>query len=57
MPPAFWYLSLGAAILQTACFTQRKEWVFAIGMAATIFIYVRNILLLRVPEPEEEQAQ
>jgi len=56
IPPAFWYLSLVAAILQTACFTQRQEWVFAIGMAATIFIYIRNIMLLRVQEPEEEQA-
>lgn len=55
VPPAFWYLSLGATILQTACFTQRQEWVFAIGMAATVFVYIRNIMLLRVQKPEEGQ--
>ncbi len=57
VPPAFWYLSVLAATLQTACFTQRQEWVFAIGMAATILIYLRNIMLLRLREPRGEPAQ
>ncbi|HIJ72817.1 MAG TPA: hypothetical protein HPP83_01840 [Candidatus Hydrogenedentes bacterium] len=43
VPTAFWYLSAVAASLQLGCFAQRQEWVFAAGMAATIFIYVRNL--------------
>ena len=57
VPPAFWHLSLLAATLQTACFAQRQEWIFATGMAATIIIYLRNIMLLRVREPQGEPAQ
>ena len=47
IPPAFWYLSLAAAVLQGACFAQRAEWVFAAGMAATLLIYARNIWFVR----------
>lgn len=52
VPPAFWPLSLVAAVLQTACFVQRQEWVFAVGVAATIVVYVRNIMLLHPEETE-----
>jgi lipid-A-disaccharide synthase-like uncharacterized protein len=48
VPPVFWNLSLAAAILQTACFVERKEWIFAVGLAATVLIYSRNIMLLRL---------
>jgi lipid-A-disaccharide synthase-like uncharacterized protein len=47
VPPVFWYLSLVAAILQGAAFSQRREWIFAIGMAATLFIYARNLWFIR----------
>ncbi len=47
VPPSFWYLSVAASILQAACFLQRQEWLFFIGMALTIFIYLRNIALLK----------
>jgi len=47
VPPVFWHMSLAAALMQSACFAQRREWVFAIGMAATILIYARNIWLLK----------
>jgi len=47
VPPVFWYLSLAAASLQSASFFHRQEWVFAIGMSATLFIYLRNIWLVR----------
>ena len=47
IPKAFWHLSTAAALLQMACFFQRQEWVFAIGMLATVFIYVRNLYLIR----------
>ncbi len=56
VPPAFWYLSLLASALQAATFFQRREWVFAIGMAATIVIYLRNIWLVRKAGDEGQEA-
>ena len=49
VPPAFWYLSILAASLQVGCFVQRGEWVFAVGMLATILIYGRNIYMILRP--------
>lgn len=51
-----WHVILLAAILCICFFTQRHEWVFPIEMAALIFIYVRNIMLLHVEDPENVQA-
>lgn len=52
IPPSFWYLSLVASALQAGAFLQRGEWVFGAGMIATIFIYLRNIWLIRKESPE-----
>ena len=52
IPPVFWYLSLVAASLQAASFVQRSEWVFAVGMMATILIYARNVWFIRHAEHE-----
>lgn len=43
VPNIFWIISLVAALLQCAAFIQRAKWIFAIGMAITVFIYTRNI--------------
>ncbi len=43
VPAAFWYLSLGAALFQTPSFIQQQDWVNSIGMAASVFIYARNL--------------
>lgn len=43
VPTMFWNVSLIAALLQIACFTQRREWVFAAGMLANALIYLRNL--------------
>lgn len=43
VPAAFWYLSVLAASLQAISFLQRREWVFGIGLLATLLIYLRNI--------------
>ncbi|MBI4556607.1 MAG: lipid-A-disaccharide synthase N-terminal domain-containing protein [Candidatus Hydrogenedentes bacterium] len=42
-PTAFWHLSMVASLLQLACFLQRTEWIFALGMVAGLFIYARNL--------------
>jgi len=46
VPAAFWYLSLGASVLQFPSFVQRHDWVFAAGMLTTMPIYARNIFLI-----------
>ncbi len=51
VPPIFWHLSLAASLLQGAAFAQRQEWIFAVGMAATMLIYARNIWFIHfMPE-------
>lgn len=52
VPASFWHLSLLAATLQAASFAKLEEWVFAVGTAATVVIYLRNIMLLRQSQTE-----
>lgn len=53
VPSAFWYCSAAAATLLCASFLERREWVFAVGTASTLLIYLRNIYLIyRNPEAE-----
>lgn len=54
IPRVFWYLSLAAALLQSASFMQRREWVFAIGLLATVLIYARNIWFVHTVSDEAE---
>lgn len=57
VPNAFWFISFFAALFQSAAFIQREQWVFAIGMVLTVFIYSRNIwFIYRGPSatPEAE---
>ena len=54
IPTIFWHLSLVAAILQISCFVQRAEWVFAIGMSTTLFIYARNLWFIYAEEDDSE---
>jgi lipid-A-disaccharide synthase-like uncharacterized protein len=53
VPTVFWYLSLAAATLQLASYSQRQDWVFVVGMASTIIVYGRNLWLIhRKPAAE-----
>jgi len=56
VPPVFWYLSLAGAILQSASFCQRHDWILAAGMAATILIYARNVWFIRTNPNGEAPA-
>src|SRR3989338_4501760 len=48
IPVAFWYLSLlGGLILFAYAFWYRHDIVFTIGQSAGVFIYVRNLALIR----------
>ena len=48
MPHAFWYFSLagGSILFLYACF-YRHDLVFTLGQAAGLFIYARNLALIR----------
>lgn len=48
VPAVYWYMSIVAASLQFLTFATRGggEWLYAIGLAATIIIYGRNIWMI-----------
>ncbi|MDX9973778.1 MAG: lipid-A-disaccharide synthase N-terminal domain-containing protein [FCB group bacterium] len=48
MPTAFWYVSIVAAVLQASAFAfaSSQEYLFAIGTAATLPVYIRNLVLI-----------
>ena len=54
VPRAFWFLSFFAATFQCAAFFQRQEYVFAVGMAFTVFIYTRNIWFIYTNKTETQ---
>lgn len=56
VPKSFWYLSLGASVLQSAAFLQRGEYIFGVGMLATVLIYLRNIWFVRKEGAEQGAA-
>ena len=56
VPIAFWYLSLGGAVLLLTYAIYRKDPVFIIGQSVGGLIYARNLVLIsrkRSPEGEE----
>ena len=57
VPTSFWWLSLVASALMCASFSREREWVYAVGIAATLFIYARNLWLIYVYGSEEAKAR
>ena len=55
VPTAFWYVSLAAALLMFIAFAGRGEgdWLYAVGMIATMLIYARNIVLIHAGCPDK----
>ena len=49
VPVAFWYLSLGGGALLTLYAIWRRDPVFVVGQATGLFVYARNLWLLRAP--------
>ena len=63
VPRPFWYLSIGGAVILLAYAVHRQDIVFVLGQSAGLFIYVRNLQLIRneahrrtvrMPMPESE---
>jgi lipid-A-disaccharide synthase-like uncharacterized protein len=47
VPIAFWYLSLGGGLVLLFYAIHRRDPVFALGQATGVFIYLRNLQLIR----------
>lgn len=47
IPSIFWYLSVAASLLLITSHVQRQEWLYAIGISTTLFVYLRNIYWVR----------
>jgi lipid-A-disaccharide synthase-like uncharacterized protein len=56
IPLAFWYLSLGGAVLLFAYATLRQDPVFMLGQATGSFVYVRNLVLIRRTQARDGKA-
>ncbi len=47
VPLAFWYLSLTGGLLLLFYAIHRQDPVFILGQVAGVFVYLRNLLLIR----------
>jgi lipid-A-disaccharide synthase-like uncharacterized protein len=47
VPEAFWYFSIAGGLVLFIYAIQRSDPVFTVGQGCGIFIYVRNIYLIR----------
>ena len=47
VPLLFWYLSIGGSVLLLVYSIHRKDPVFILGQSMGIFIYSRNLYLIR----------
>ncbi|QOY62063.1 lipid-A-disaccharide synthase N-terminal domain-containing protein [Lysobacter sp. H21R4] len=47
VPTAFWYLSLGGSTVLLAYAIHRADPVFIVGQSTGLFIYLRNLHLIR----------
>ena len=47
MPEIFWYLSLVGGLILTVYAVGQKDIVFTLGQGLGVFIYIRNIMLIK----------
>lgn len=47
MPVLFWYFSLGGGVILLAYALYRKDPVFILGQSLGVFIYLRNLWLIK----------
>lgn len=47
VPVAFWYLSLGGGLLLLLYAVYRRDPVFILGQLTGVFVYLRNLHLIR----------
>ena len=47
VPPSFWYFSIGGASMLLTYAIYKQDIVFILGQSSGMFIYVRNLQLIR----------
>ncbi|MEJ7594891.1 MAG: lipid-A-disaccharide synthase N-terminal domain-containing protein [Planctomycetaceae bacterium] len=47
VPPSFWYFSIGGASMLLTYAIYKQDIVFIFGQSSAMFIYVRNLQLIR----------
>jgi lipid-A-disaccharide synthase-like uncharacterized protein len=47
VPPVFWWLGLGGSLMLTIYALGRRDYPIASGQLLTVFIFSRNLMLLR----------
>ncbi len=57
IPHTFWYFSIGGGLALCAYAIYRQDPVFIIGQSTGLFIYARNLYLIRRKETETAVAQ
>lgn len=57
IPEVFWYLSILGGLMLFAYAIHRKDPVFIIGQGAGIFVYTRNIILIKRNRPQEADVE
>ena len=51
VPRAFWYLSIAGGLTLLTYSLWRRDPVFILGQSVGLFVYLRNLMLLRREEP------
>jgi lipid-A-disaccharide synthase-like uncharacterized protein len=55
VPASFWYLSLVASLLLMSSHIQRQEWIYGVGIATTMLVYLRNIYWIHTAPQSHNQ--
>ncbi|MEM8979471.1 MAG: lipid-A-disaccharide synthase N-terminal domain-containing protein [Pseudomonadota bacterium] len=53
VPLAFWWFSIGGGVILLAYAIYRKDPVFILGQSMGLFIYMRNLWLIKVDKTNE----
>ena len=57
VPLSFWFLSIGGGVTLLAYAIYKVEWVFIVGQGAGLFVYLRNLMLIRRKERTLSEAR
>ncbi len=52
-PIAFWYFSLAGGVILLTYAIHRRDTVFIVGQATGLVVYVRNLMLILRPRPDD----
>lgn len=57
MPIAFWFFSIGGGLITFVYGIQKREPVIILGQALSIFIYLRNLMLIAKEKRRKARAE